>query len=84
MGKCKDKDSIKLLSCGVLRECSLVEVCRLFGGPYCVLHQGATTSETSVNFYRATRHNIAKVSDCVALNNSELAKGLEGSVRGLM
>jgi hypothetical protein len=50
--------------------CSLVEIYWRFKGAYCLHHQGgesvmmeaASTSETSINFYRTTRRNIPKVS----------------------
>jgi hypothetical protein len=42
--------------------CSLVEIDRRFRGAYCLYHQGrveaVSTSETSVNLYKATRRNI--------------------------
>jgi hypothetical protein len=42
--------------------CSLVEIFRRFRGACCLHHLGdekaAGTSETSVDFYQSTRHNI--------------------------
>jgi hypothetical protein len=59
--------------------CSLVEAYRRYRSAYC-LHNQAIASEMSVNFYQATRRNIAEDSHLLVANVSEELSASTSSV----